>query len=171
MLRPFAPPPGTRFPRDGDRAIAFEAAGPLRGRITWAEVLDYHDPPAGRFTLLREVGGRVAGAACFELRLEDVLLDYITRNDRFDQGGVSVGVVLVGAVEDFARFHRRAAVRLESMEDGPLTAWYEGHGFVREGPPLDDPRWGRLFPMMKPVSGRVLRGSEPSAPNSGRRTR
>jgi GNAT superfamily N-acetyltransferase len=152
MQRRFTPPPGTRFPRDGDRAVDFEAAGPLRGKLSFAEILDYDDPQRGLFTLFRDEGGKLAGAACFRLREADVFVDYLTRNDRFVSRGVSVGAVLLRVVEDYARLHRREAVRLDAMQDSPLLDWYVRCGFVREGPARDEPGWGRLLPMLKPVS-------------------
>lgn len=148
----FAPPPGIRFPTDVDRALAFEAAGSLKGRLTFEEILDYHDPPAAHFTLLRMSGRRLAGAVCFKLREQDVFIDYLTRNDWFVRRGVPVGTNLVRAVEDFARLHGRDVVRLDAMQDAPLIAWYARFGFAPEGPPHDEPGWGTLLPMAKRVS-------------------
>jgi len=148
MARSFRPPQGTRFPKWSDASVAFEAAGPLREKLMLAAVLGYHAPRQGRFTLLRNVEGEIAGAACFNLREADVFIDYLTRNDRFAKRGVSVGVVLLDAVEEFARLHRREAIRLDSMQDSLLLDWYSNYGFAREGPPHDEVGWGTLFPMV-----------------------
>lgn len=145
------PPPKTRFPRQRDREEAFEPAGPLRGKLTFREILDYHAPEAGRFTLFRVHSRRLAGAACFALGEQEVRVDFLTRNDLLAITGVSVGIVLVGAIEAFAAFHGREAITLEAMHDPVLIAWYESRGFAPEGPRYHDLEWGDLLPMVKRV--------------------
>ena len=152
MAAPFRPPLGTRFPRVADRESRFEAAGPLRGRLSLREILDHHDPRAAKFTLLRDHEGEVAGAVCFALREQDVMIEFLTRNDLFLRRGVPVGTLLVAAVETFARIEGREAIALEAMDDQGLIVWYKHEGFEQDGRPREDEEWGKLTPMVKRVA-------------------
>jgi ribosomal protein S18 acetylase RimI-like enzyme len=151
MPDPFRPPAGTRFPLPSDRFAVFEAAGILRGLLSFVEILDYHRPDQGQFTLLRIHDGTLAGAVCFALREQDVSIDFLTREGRFNVRGVPVGTWLLRAVEEFAAAAGREAIALEAMDDAALIAWYLHEGFEREGRAFADARWGELFPMVKRV--------------------
>jgi hypothetical protein len=151
MAHAFAPPPGTRFPRRADDGVNFEATGPLRGKLTFDQILEYHKPTSEEYTLFRIFRRQVAGAACFGLDEEDVRIDYLTRNDLFSVQGVSVGAVLVSAVEFLAGGAGRERIRLESMSDPDLMRWYRSRGFTEEGRSWSDPHWGELHPMVKRV--------------------
>jgi hypothetical protein len=149
MALRYAPPPGTRFPRKADEDLDFEAAGPLKGKLTFQQIFDYHTPASDEYTLFRVLKREVAGAVCFSLSQEDVRIDYLTRNDQFSTQGVSVGTVLVSAVELFAGHEGRELIRLESMDDPALLKWYRSRGFSEEGASYSDPLWGKLYPMVK----------------------
>ena len=146
-----AAPPGTRFPRKGDEALDFEAAGPLKGKLAFEEILGYHKPESEEYTLFRVFKREVAGAACFSLGEEDVRIDYLTRNGHFSTVGVSVGAVLESAVERIATLGSRELIRLDSMDDPGLLKWYRSRGFTPEGEAFSHPFWGTLHPMVKRV--------------------
>jgi hypothetical protein len=124
----------------------------LAGRLTFAEILEYHDPTKGDFTLLRISHDDIAGAACFSVRREDLYVDYLARNALFEsERPVRAGSVLIAAVELVAERLGRSHVRLESVNDPATLEWYRLLGFVPLGAPRDEPGWGTVHPMEKRV--------------------
>ena len=145
-------PEGTRFPRPSDRGLPFIPKGVLRGRIEWSEFLDYHEPPTGHFTLLVTHGEWVSAAACVEVRRDDLVVDYLARNDLFRPATfVPAGTVLLSAIEANAEALGLGAIRLDCVPDVATRRWYESNGFVTEGPARDEPGWGPLTPMVRRV--------------------
>jgi hypothetical protein len=125
----------------------------LREKLTLEDILEYHRPQIGQYTLFRVHKGKLAGAVCFCLGEDDVEVAYRTKNGRARLKDVSVGGILLSAVERFAEFEGRGFVRLEALDDEDLHAWYRQLGFVEDGAPYDQPGWGRLHPLVKRVEG------------------
>jgi GNAT superfamily N-acetyltransferase len=146
------PPPGTRFVDEADRGAPFEPEGALRGRITFDQMIDYHQPSEDQFTLVRDFERRIVAATCFTVRAEDVIADYLARNALFRSATpVRGGKALVEALVLFARARGKSFLRLDSVNDQRSLAWYEKLGFVHDGPPREDPVWGALFPFVLPL--------------------
>jgi len=152
VTRPLHPPPGTRFPGPGDKKVAFEPRPPLRGRVDFEEILEYHAPAERQFTLLGVYESEISAAACFAVRASDVFIDYLVRNDLLRPSAfVPAGSVLVAAIEGFAEQLGMRELRLESVEAPATRAWYERQGFTADGAPRAEAGWGMLYPMVKRV--------------------
>lgn len=145
-------PEGTRFLADPDWAARFEPGGALRGRLAWFDMCAYHAPGNGAFTLLRVAEREIVAAACFQIRRDDLFVDFLARNARLGSAErLAGGSILLEAVEIIAKTRGLDSIRLESVEDPQTIAWYRHHGFVPDGEPYPVEGWGRIHPMIKRV--------------------
>lgn len=144
-------PPGTRFVEAADKRLLFTLEGLLAERVTFDDILQHHNPKANQFALLRTFEGHVAGVAAFTIRDDDLFLDYLSRRREFRGDRVSVGAILLNALQRLAWEAARRFIRLESVSDAKTLAWYESRGFEIEGRPFADPAWGLLYPMVRSV--------------------
>jgi GNAT superfamily N-acetyltransferase len=149
----FTAPSGTRYPREGDEFSHFVVSGVLKDGLTFVEILAYHRPWANQYTLLGTYGSQIAGAVCLRVGEAEVNVDFLTRNEVFTVRGVQVGARLLDAAEQMARALQKGWLRLESLDDHRLLAWYQDQGFSPEGEPAFDAQWGLLHPMVRPVAG------------------
>jgi hypothetical protein len=146
------PPPGTRYPTPGEERLPFEPKGALKGWVDFSEMLNYHSPSENKFTLLGTYEKWISAAACFQVRDEDVFIDYLARNELFHpQTFVAAGSLVIAAIEGFAEQLHRSTLRLESVEDPDTMKWYQRQGFSPEGTPRPEPGWGTVYPMAKRV--------------------
>jgi len=151
MAARLVPPPGTRFPLEGDESQAFLLGPGLEGHLTFAELLGFHDPASDAYTLLLEVKSMIVGAACLVLTETAVKVDYIARNFAFSDRGVQVGTTLLQAIEAAAKAWGAQTIRLDSLEDPELLAWYGRRGFAAGGEPFIDATFGWVRPLVKRV--------------------
>lgn len=95
----------------------------------------------------------IIAAACFTLRVSDIFIDFLVRNDVCRPPNfVAGGSVLIEAIEGLAATMGLKALRLESVDARETRTWYERQGFVAEGPPFSYPGWGILHPLVKLVA-------------------
>ena len=142
-----------RWPVPDDWGAPFEGAGGLQGKTGWPEVLAEHDTASGRFVWIAECAGEVAGMATSRLWSDELDIEILARNALSRAArGQRVGHLLLEAALDLAWSLALSAVTLESLDDAGLVAFYEGEGFVRDGPPIFDAAWGVLHPMRRPPS-------------------
>ena len=103
------------------------------------QILDWHAPNRGDFTLFRVHEGAVVGTVCFTVRVGGVHIEFLARNDHFSMRGISVGGVLLRAVEGFAEHYGCDSITLDAIDDEGLLEWYLSRGFMRRGEPYFDP--------------------------------
>lgn len=136
-------PPTFRFIREEDARLPFrsgEGLGTLRDLVALS-----HWP--GHVGIVKEVDGRVLGAALIILKGKVLIIDRIARD--LDRGYKGIGGELIEVIEnDLAPAHGVDEVRLEALNES-LVKLYEGFGFVRDGPRIMDEEWGWLYPMSK----------------------
>jgi hypothetical protein len=122
----------------------------LRGRVRFADIFEYHDPPAQAHTLLRVFEGEIVAAACFRTRADDLFVDYLARDARFKAPERVEGAsLLLGAIVTLARTLGLDTIRLHCINDPQSLGWYAKFDFVPDGEPFEEPGWGLLHPMIR----------------------
>lgn len=143
-----------RWPQPGDEALPFEAEGGLRGRVPWPRVLREHDPSAGTLLWIADCGGEVVGLALGQVTPNGLEIELLARNSASVAArGLMVGQRLIRAAIAMAWSMALPCLTLDSLDEPGLLAFYEGRGFVRDGPPFYDAAWGTLHPMRRAVRG------------------
>ena len=139
-----------RWPQPGDEQAAFEAGGGLARRTGWPAVLESYSPSTGRFVWIAESDSAVVGLATGRVWPDELNIELLARNALARVApGQRVGHFLLESAVALAWAFKLPWVTLEALDDRALLAFYEGEGFLRDGPPLFDAAWGTLHPMRR----------------------
>ncbi len=79
-------------------------------------------------------------------------IEYLSRNGAVDlEVSVQVGKPLLLAAEAFGHISGARDLALEAVDEPSVVEFYRLAGFRGSGPPFDEPGWGVLHPMRKPL--------------------
>jgi len=135
-----------------DLTRPFDGYGGLAGRVSMEILSALNEPASGRVVLVAEYRDLIVGAIALEFRPGGLHIEILTRNGAAGNlPGLQVGTPLLQAAERLGRDRGRRSSPWRAIDDPSVVAFYRRAGFRESGPPFDEPGWGFLLPMRRPL--------------------
>lgn len=136
-----------------DRKKPFMTGEPLMDRFNLEDYFKW-SLSENSIVLVIESGCNIAAACHLIASDRSVMINMLARNSFSKMHGA--GTMLLNFVEVFAAevlgIHK---ITLESLDRESLIKYYQKHGFVMHKLPVEDRKWGKLYPMVKRIASGV----------------